>query len=81
MLGRDVFLKLHEEAIAANLGGERIKRLHRIELVLCEIALAERRHAEIDKLGKRAAAEATFSAVIHPVNHAIHCTGGAGAMR
>src|SRR5215469_16095032 len=75
MLGGDLIMKKKKEAVATDLGGERIKRLHRIELVLCEIALAERRHAEIDKLGKRAAAEPACNAVVHPVKHAIYCTG------
>ena len=65
MLRRDVLLELHEKAVAADIGGERIERLHRIELVLCEIALAKRRHAEIDELGKRAAAEPAVCVVIH----------------
>ena len=70
MLGRDVYLKPREEAIAAVLGGERIKRLRRIELLFCKVVLADRRHPEIDKLGKRVTAEAALGAVIHPVKHA-----------
>jgi hypothetical protein len=59
MPGRDIFLQLYKKALSADKGSERIKRLHSVELVLCEIALTKRRHAEVDKVVKRTPAETT----------------------
>jgi len=69
MLRRHILLQLHKQAIAADTGGKGIERLHRIQLILRAIALAQLRHAEIDKLGKRAAAEPAGCVAIHRVNH------------
>ncbi len=65
VLGRHVFLYLRQEARAAHHHLERIERLHRVDLVGGEEALAQRRHAEIDEIVQRAAAEpATVGAAL-----------------
>ena len=43
----DEFRKLHQPADVANSGVKRVKAFWRVELVLREEALTERRHAEI----------------------------------
>ena len=48
VLGADVLLQLHEPALPADVDVERVERLHRVDLVGAEVALAERRHAEVD---------------------------------
>ena len=57
----DEFRKLHQPAGMANPGVERVIALGRVELVLGEEALTERRHAEIDEgvLERRAAMTAS----------------------
>ncbi len=52
-------LELHEQAALADLRVQRIKRLHRRDAIRRHVALAQRRHAEIDeRVLKRRAAEA-----------------------
>jgi hypothetical protein len=65
MLWRVVVLEMRENAVPAEIDRERIECLYRTELVLCENGLADRQHAEIEKLGKRAAARLTSRFVIH----------------
>src|SRR5207245_8040658 len=48
-LGADVLLQLHEQALIADVHAQRVKRLHLVELVRVEIALAQRRHTQIDE--------------------------------
>ena len=56
---RDELLELHEQADVTHLGMERIERLHRGDAFRRHVALAERRHAEIDERApKRRGAEA-----------------------
>ena len=66
VFGKDLFrcnilLELHEKTVATNVCGKRIKRLHCVELVFCEIALTQWRHAEVNELGKGATAETAIA--------------------
>ena len=47
-LGATYSLELHEEALAADVDVERIERLHLVELLGGQVALAKRRHPEVD---------------------------------
>ncbi len=59
-----VLLELDQVAPAAHEHVQRIERLHLVELLLREIALAERRHAEVDeRVLERRAAEPAARAV------------------
>ena len=49
MLRLDVFLQLHQEAIVADQNVQRKVRLHLVDLIGAQEALAKRRHAEIDE--------------------------------
>ena len=49
VLRADILLELDQEALAADQHMQREVRLHRVELVAREEALAQRRHAEIDE--------------------------------
>jgi hypothetical protein len=64
-VGRYVFLKLHKKAVAADVDNKGVEWLHRIELILCDIALAKGGHAEVNNLGKWATAESAFDVAIH----------------
>ena len=58
-LSSDELLELHEQAALADLGVQRIERLHRGHAIRRHVALAQRRHAEVDeRVSKRRAAEA-----------------------
>ena len=55
----DELLELHEQAALADLGVKRIERLHRVHAIRRHVALAQRRHAEVDeRVRERRAAEA-----------------------
>ncbi len=56
-LGRDIGFHLRQEAGAAHPHGEGIERLHGVEFVGPEKAFAQGRHAEIDEIVERVAAE------------------------
>ena len=64
VLGEDVLrrhelLELHQQAVLADLRVERIERLHRVGAVGRHVALAQRRHAEVDeRVAQRRRAEA-----------------------
>jgi hypothetical protein len=47
MLDRHVVLELYQQALPANPGMQRVKRLHLVERVRREDALAQRGHAEV----------------------------------
>jgi hypothetical protein len=54
---------MHEQAVAADIGDK--GWLHGFELITRKIALAERGHVEIDKFGKRTAAEPAGEVITH----------------
>jgi hypothetical protein len=65
-VGRLELLELHEEAALADQRVEREERLHRAELVLAEVAVRERGHAEVgERVLQRAAAEAARAGAGH----------------
>ena len=49
LLRRDELLQLHQEALVADVGVQRIERLHLVQLLGRDVRLAQRRHAEIDE--------------------------------
>jgi hypothetical protein len=55
----DELLQLHQEAVLADVGVQRIERLHLVELLDGDVRLAQRRHAEVDEgISQRFATEA-----------------------
>ena len=42
-----ILLQLHEETLVADVDDERVKRLHRVQLITTQVTLAQRRHAEV----------------------------------
>src|SRR6266487_2561958 len=65
--GTHVLLQLHQHALVAELHPQRVERLHLVELVSGQVALAQRRHAEIDdQVLQRRAAEPAPDSVRHP---------------
>src|SRR5260370_41580107 len=60
VLGTDLLLQLHQITLFAHLYMQRVKRLHRIELVSWKIALAQWRHAKIhESVSERRLTETT----------------------
>jgi hypothetical protein len=59
VVGGDERLELHQQAALADLRVERVERLHRVDALGWHVALAQRRHAEVDEgVAQRGCAEA-----------------------
>jgi hypothetical protein len=49
VLGSDVLLELHQEALLADVDPQGIERLHGVDPAGLDVALAQRRHAQVDE--------------------------------
>ena len=59
VLGGDELLQLHQEAVFADLGVQREERLHVVELMGCDVRLAQRAQPQVDEgVAQRRAAKA-----------------------
>src|SRR5258708_16246689 len=60
VLGTDILLQLHQITLLADLHMQRVKRLHRVEMIRRKIALAQWRHAKIhESMSERRLTETT----------------------
>jgi len=49
----DKLFQLHQEAVIADVGVERVEGLHLVQLLWCDVRLAQRGHAQIDERGRQ----------------------------
>ncbi len=69
VLGSNELRELHQQAVLADVGVQRIIRLHLVKLCSGDVRLTQRRHSQIgERMAERLAAEAAVQHMFHRLN-------------